>query len=277
MRYQTPPKYKKEMSKFIIFLQANQEHYAPTTINDTLRRIRRLMHYLDMNKKDLEYYALFLYNEMQNGRSKSALNSDVKALNRWFKFKGWNIKLKEYNIRKQGARKIPTKEEVKQFLKLKWKDPGKEARNRLIFKFLIMGLRIGEVARLNIEDIEETILHIRESKSGASRDLHITKKLYEEIQRYIKIHRIHSDSKALFTTAQGRITTKAIRQIVKEAGKKLGIEWIHPHAFRHYAATQLVLKKYSLPLIQQYLGHKDIKTTQIYIDGLKLNIEWKKN
>ena len=275
MRYQTPEKYQKEMVKFIRFLQTHQKHYSTKTISDTLRRIRRLMYSIDLDKEDLEYYALYFYHEMERGRHKTAINSDIKAINRWFEFKGWNIYLKTYSTRKQGAKKIPTKEEVKKILKAEWRDPSKQARNRLILKLLTIGLRVGEVAALNMEDIENQIIHVKESKSGASRDLHITKKLYNEIQRYINIYRIHSDNKALFTTNQGRITDKTIRNIAKEAGKQAGVRWLHPHALRHFAATQLVLKEYSLRLIQEYLGHKDIKTTQIYVDGLKLNIEWK--
>ncbi len=275
MKYITPERYKKDMIRFIRWLQSNQKHYSTSTINDTLRRIRRLMHHIDLTKEDLEYYALYFHREMENGRSRIAINSDIKAINRWFKFMGWNIELREYRTRKQGAKKVPNKEQVKKILKAEWKNPGETARNRLILKLLTMGLRVSEVASLNIEDIETNIIHIRESKSGASRDVHIKKKLYDEIQRYIRLYRIHSDAKALFTTRQGRITTKTIRKIVKDAGKIAGVEWLHPHALRHYAAMRLVLKNYSLRLIQEYLGHKDIKTTQIYIEGLKLNQEWK--
>ncbi len=275
MKYQTPEKYKEDMVKFIIYLQTSKKHYSDTTINDTLRRIRRLMHHIDLYRQDYEYYALYFHGEIERGRRRTAINSDIKAINRWFEFKGYGIKIPEYRTRKQGARKVPTKEEVKRILKVEWRNPATNARNRLILKLLTMGLRVGEVSALNIEDIENQILHIKESKSGASRDLHITKKLQEEIERYIRNHRIKSDNKALFTTPQGRISTKTIRQIVKEAGRKAGVEWLHPHALRHFAGTQLVLKNYSLRLIQEYLGHRDIKTTQIYVEGLKLNIEWK--
>ncbi|MEM3947474.1 MAG: tyrosine-type recombinase/integrase, partial [Metallosphaera sp.] len=60
------------------------------------------------------------------------------------------------------------------------------------------------------------------------------------------------------------ITYQALYKLVKRLGKKNGISWLRPHILRHTFATNAIKKGAPLPVVQRLLGHKDIKTTQIY-------------
>lgn len=51
---------------------------------------------------------------------------------------------------------------------------------------------------------------------------------------------------------------------MKRLGNKIGIPWLRPHILRHTFATNAIRKGVPLPAVQRLMGHKDIKTTQIY-------------
>lgn len=62
----------------------------------------------------------------------------------------------------------------------------------------------------------------------------------------------------------------AIHNLVKEAGRRAGIEDVHPHKFRHFYSVQSIsgenpLDTYSLMLL---LGHSEFSTTQNYLRSL---------
>lgn len=51
---------------------------------------------------------------------------------------------------------------------------------------------------------------------------------------------------------------------MKEAGKKAGVEELHPHALTHFCATRLLKAGIDLRKIQIHLGHSDISSTTLY-------------
>ena len=271
MRYKLPENLKKEFDAFVIWLQSNNKYqYAPMTVVDTERRTRRLSNFIDLTQVHEEsYYSLYFYKEQAKGRGKQALNSDIKALNRYFLFKGWEIKIMEYSVRTDTLPKVPTTAEVKAILHARWQSPATTFRNRLILMYLFMGLRVSEVVSLNIEDVSEKGIHIRNTKAGASRMITMPSQLWKETQEYIQNYRVISDDKALLTGPKGRLTTQTIRKICKESGKQAGVPWFHPHAARHYAAVKLLEEDVRETYIQIYLGHADLRTTQRYLRGLR--------
>jgi len=125
------------------------------------------------------------------------------------------------------------------------------------------GLRLSEVINLKWQDIdfERDLIHIKQTKGEKERVVFLHKKLKEFLLEYgIK------KSGLVLISERGRMyNERTIQQIVKNAARKAGIEKkVTPHTFRHSFATHLLEGGADIRYIQQLLGHKNLRTTQIY-------------
>lgn len=135
------------------------------------------------------------------------------------------------------------------------------------------GLRLNEGANIELNDIDATkkVLHVRKGKHYKERFVPIAEKNFEEMMLYLDyarpqlLQQIKTD--ALFIDAnKGKPTQKQslyvrIKTLVRKAHikKKVGT-----HTLRHSIATHLLQSGMKLERIQQFLGHADLDSTQIY-------------
>jgi integrase len=64
---------------------------------------------------------------------------------------------------------------------------------------------------------------------------------------------------------EGRMVEGRVYKLVRALGAKIGLEGLHPHAFRHACGVELLeLAKGDLRSVQEHLRHKDIQTTTLY-------------
>ena len=126
-------------------------------------------------------------------------------------------------------------------------------------------MRLDELRTLKKEDVdfEEELIHIKLAKGRKDRFVKIPDSVKSELEGYCKL----VDSRFLFLSARGgKLHSRTIAAIVKNAGKKAGIKKrVYPHLLRHSFATHLLDSGVDLKIIQKLLGHSDIKTTQIYL------------
>ena len=126
------------------------------------------------------------------------------------------------------------------------------------------GLRVSEIVNLKKEDVnfDECLIKVRLSKGKKDRFVKIPDSISKELISYCEL----LDNKFLFESNRGgKLTTKTIQMIIKNACRKSGIKKkISPHSLRHSFATHLLEQGTDLRIIQKLLGHSDIKTTQIY-------------
>lgn len=135
------------------------------------------------------------------------------------------------------------------------------------------GLRLNEGACLELRDItgDRKLLHIRKGKRYKERYVPVAAKNYEELRFYMDYARPQLlqeyKTEALFIDAnKGHPMNKQslyvrVKQLVKKARikKKVGT-----HTLRHSIATHLLQSGMKLEKIQEFLGHDDLDSTQIY-------------
>ena len=136
------------------------------------------------------------------------------------------------------------------------------------------GLRVSEVVKLKYEDIdtERKLIHIRGAKGRKDRYTILSDVAMEAIMGYLKEY---GQSKWLFPSQdRGKhITTRTVEMIFSNACKKANIrKEATVHSFRHSFATHLLEGGTDLRYIQELLGHKSSKTTEIYTHVSNKNI-----
>ncbi len=125
------------------------------------------------------------------------------------------------------------------------------------------GLRLSEVRNLKWQDIdfERGLIHIKQAKGEKERIVFLHDRLRELLTGY----GIRKSGIILYSERGGKYNERTIQQIVKNAARKAGIKKkVTPHVLRHSFATHLLEAGADIRYIQQLLGHKSLRTTQIY-------------
>lgn len=148
-------------------------------------------------------------------------------------------------------------------------------RDRAILETLFStGLRVAELVALDAKQLQSALtksdfeLSIV-GKGGHPRTVYFSERALHWLKKYI--HSRDDDDPALFVSFKGpkkdsrRITVRGIELIVEKYSKMAGIPFLAtPHTLRHSFATDLMQKGVDLRIIQEFLGHRNIATTQIY-------------
>lgn len=146
-------------------------------------------------------------------------------------------------------------------------------RDRMIVLLTVSnGLRINEVANINIEDIsqredDKVIYLLRKGYSDKSCYTILNPKIYRELQTYI------GDRKegALFQSESGEnLSSDSIGRIIRNAYRRAGIDsiGITPHSLRSTFATLVIKGGGDIFALSKAMNHKNVSTTQIYLNSL---------
>lgn len=142
----------------------------------------------------------------------------------------------------------------------------------MVFTMYASGLRVGEVTRLRVEDIDSDRgqILVREAKGKKDRYVLLSPALLKVLREYVRLERPHG---WLFPAGHRRdrhITTRTVQRIVAQAARTAGLRRrLTPHMLRHSFATHLLEAGTDIRYIQKLLGHKKISTTVIYTHVMK--------
>lgn len=139
-----------------------------------------------------------------------------------------------------------------------------------------LGLRAGEVAALELSDMDWTDGKILVRGKGSQYDwLPLPEDVGEALVRYLKRGRPSSDSRKLLLTTRapyGDPSTSAVKAVVRRACDRAHLPRRSAHQLRHTAATQMLRGGASLQGVADVLRHRSLETTGIYakVDHLAL-------
>jgi integrase/recombinase XerD len=151
----------------------------------------------------------------------------------------------------------------------------RDIRNLALVDLLFAtGMRVGEVSSLNVDDFSVTELMFRvHGKGGRGRLAYVVDDQTILIQKQHLEARTQlvSESPALFLNAANeRLSTQGIANIIAQFRLDAGIErHITPHMLRHTVATLLLRNGMDIRVVQEFLGHASIATTQRYTHVVK--------
>lgn len=172
---------------------------------------------------------------------------------------------------KKSIKEIITDEEIE-----KLRDKCENARDLAIVDILYStGIRIGELVRLNISDINfgerECVVF---GKGDKERRVYFDARTKIHLQEYINNR--CDENPALFVTLDSpfeRLRISGIEIRLRLLGQKLGINRVHPHKFRRTMATRAIDKGMPVEQVQKLLGHSQIDTTMRYAIVNQTNVK----
>ena len=253
--------------------------YSMSTIKRDTRKIRELSRQFDILHPTVENVRNYFLGKLHEGKvQRSTLNVTRKALMKWFRFLnqrhgvGIDIKIPKQPEKRRAISWIPTNEEVMKIIQMADRQPNKEvaARDGAVMRLLFSGgLRIGEVVKVNLQDVRATGIFVHSEKGGEDGVVGLSDDCISSIQKYM-MYRRETDPSALFTSSSGRVSYEYLRPHISSLGKRVAPSW-HPHAARHWVATFLLagdhvngIEPLDIRYVQTQLRHASLASTQIY-------------
>lgn len=248
------------------------EGYSPLTLKMygyQYKLLKRYFNNIKMNEFTTEKFKQYLIKE--GGHLKpSSLGHRIRFIKSLFKFvheegyilKNPSAKLKEPKV----GRRIP-KFLSKHEIELLREGCHTPMENTLFEFFYSTGCRIGEVAKLNRNDINfEGNSVIVNGKGDKEREVYFNIRCGIWLKRYLE--KRDDCEPCLFVTERNpkrRMSVDSLRYVIKRISKQSGInKTIYPHQLRHSYATHMVDNGAPLEIIQSLLGHEKSETTRIY-------------
>ncbi len=128
------------------------------------------------------------------------------------------------------------------------------------------GIRVGELVHLNVADISfEERECVVFGKGDKERKVYFDAKAKLHLQDYLKERK--DDNPALFVTLDAphkRLKISGVEIRIRNLGRSINAERIHPHKFRRTMATRAIDKGMPIEQVQKILGHSQIDTTMQY-------------
>lgn len=174
-----------------------------------------------------------------------------------------------------------TANQIKEILKGIDRETLQGKRDYALISLLVTcGLRTIEVVRANKEDLqalgENTVLYIQgKGREDKAEYVKVPQPTEKAIREYLKARGKIEDNEPLFASLSNnskgeRMTTRAIRGIVKESFLKAGYDSnrLTTHSLRHTAVTLSLLAGKDITEVQEFARHRNIATTMIYNHAL---------
>lgn len=244
-------------TRTIQYYRVTVEHF----INDMQHSVRKI------NTEQIRDY-LVRYQKINNC-SKVTIDNIRRNLSSFF---SW-LEEEDYILKSPMRRihKIRTKTVVKETISdediEKLRDHCSELRDVAMIDLLYStGIRVGELVNLDIKDVNfEQRECVVFGKGDKERRVYFDAKAKIHLKRYLASRT--DNNPALFVTLgapHNRLKISGVEIRIRELGRSLGLDRIHPHKFRRTMATRAIDKGMPIEQVQKILGHSQIDTTMQY-------------
>jgi len=275
------------------YLEYKKARVAPRTYQRIQIGIKHhILPFLEQNGvTKLNHITPMLIEEYVSFRAKDAkqatVNSELLVLKNILKMAiRWNYlqkdpakEIKQFKVTDQKPPRFLTVEESQKLL-----ESCNELMHKMVFTILHTGLRKEELTNLEWRDIDFkkqilTVAHEppkRTLKGKESRYIPINPNLSEMLLQHRRETSTVDPHALVFPKKQGK-RFDSFYYHLKMVYRKTSIEGANVHTLRHTFASHLVMQGVDLYTVSKLLGHKDVKTTQIYAhlapDHLKAAIQ----
>jgi integrase/recombinase XerD len=254
----------------------DENRYSPRTRESYLAMLEFFFRYFspkepaDITEDEI---SKFLYDFIiRLGYSATYQNQMVSAIKIYYTIAGKGKVDPDFLERPRRRRSLPkvfSKEEVSSILN----SSGNLKHKLLLWIIYSCGLRRSEVTNIRLTDLdrERNILHIREGKGMVDRIVPVPDKVWVKADEYM---RAYKPREYLFEgQTGGRYSSESVYRVFKEALLKAGIKKdVGVHSLRHSYATHLHENGLDIRYIQELLGHKSSRTTEIYTHVSRRNL-----
>jgi site-specific recombinase XerD len=242
----------------------NQKRYSARTIKNYSSQVRLFLNHFQnrdspkhISESDIKNYLL----TAKEINSQNHMHSAIKLFYTFTMHQHRKFAFIEYAKREQKLPQPLDPSEVKAIINactnLKHKS--------IIFLLYGCGLRVGEVIDLKITAIDsvKNIINIIAAKGRKDRQVMLAPELLQMLREYFLAYQ---PKEYLFNGQfDVQYSSTSINQFLKKYAKIAGVKKnVHAHLFRHSFATHLLENGTDIKIIQDLLGHADVKTTNIY-------------
>ncbi|MDA2926276.1 tyrosine recombinase XerC, partial [Acidobacteria bacterium AH-259-G07] len=276
----------KYIESFLDYLRF-QKNYSSHTLKSYQRDLLEFDSYLARGEREnsidpgeIDHISIrdFLTHLYQKGNGKSSIARKLAAIRSFFRYLYNEGKVPSNPAKLVRTPRLPDRKprflsvrEMETILQLPDNRTERGVRDRAILELLYAsGLRIGELVRMNLEDLslEERLVKVY-GKGKKERLVPFGEKAKEALQRYLltraallRRQRTTREPNALFLNLRGfRISARSIQRNLEEYIRKSALLLdVHPHLFRHSFATHLLNNGADLRSIQELLGHENLST-----------------
>ena len=203
---------------------------------------------------------------MDHGYAPRTVNSMLAAINGFFRFMDWSIKVKFLKIQRQLFRDISRELSRTEYdrLLMAARSSGQERLALIMETLCATGIRISELRYITVEAARAGRATI--SLKSKIRTILLSTKLCRKLLKYAKKQKIASGE--VFLTKSGMpISRRQVWYELKRLCRAAGVEAskVFPHNFRHLFATTFYKACKDIARLADVLGHSSIETTRIYL------------
>jgi len=267
--------------KFLDFLRSRKR--ASATIVAYGKDINQLLTFIShLGKNDTgevtqEEIEAFLKKLQADGYTPKSISRKINSIKTFYRF------LKLNNFIKEDPSLLIThpKYEIKPpriLSKLEYRALRDACRDDLrisaVVELLLQtGIRISELANVQLEDVADNVLKIRPQEGHAEREIPLNKSAKNALDHYLSI-RPKTDEKIVFITKSGRpLLIRNIRTAIDRYFRLAGIKVAKVNDLRNTWIVYQLISGANVVLVSKLAGHKRLSTTEKYLDLIKGNLE----